>query len=109
MIIKRFITLKKIPVTLRSEKIFKHVLGTPVSEDVEVYHEKDDTFNTYVTKSKSKKYIIIGAHSSTSTEYQFLDADTPNGTFKIIQPREKRFRIQCIALQRSFLHSYQCK
>ena len=49
---------KKNPTTLRSEKIFRHVLGTPTSEDVEIYHEEDDTFGTYVTKSKSKKYII---------------------------------------------------
>ena len=80
---------KKDPVTLRSEKIFKHVLGTDASEDVEVYHEKDDTFGTYVYKTKSDKYIVIGSYSTVSTEYQFLDADTPNGEFKMVQPRER--------------------
>ena len=80
---------KKNPVTLRSEKIFKHVLGTPASEDVEVYHEKDETFGCYVTKSKSKEYIIIGSFSTTTTEAQFLDANTPNGTFKILQERQQ--------------------
>ena len=80
---------KKDPVTLRSIKIFRHVLGTPTSEDVEVYHEKDDTFGTYVTKSKSNKYIIIGSYSTTSTEAQYLDASNPTGDFKVIQPREK--------------------
>jgi oligopeptidase B len=78
---------KKDPVTLRSEKIFRHVLGTPTSEDVEVFHEKDDTFGTYVTKSKSNKYIIIGSYSTVSTEAQFLDADNPTGTFKMLQAR----------------------
>ena len=80
---------KKNPVTLRSEKIFKHVLGTPTSEDVEVYHEKDDTFGTYVTKSKSKKYIIISSFATMTTESRYLDADNPNGTFTILQPRIK--------------------
>ncbi len=80
---------KKDPLTLRSEKIYRHVLGTPTSEDVEVFHEKDDTFGTYVTKSKSKKYIIIGSYSTTSTEAQFLDADNPTGEFTLLQPREK--------------------
>ena len=80
---------KKDPVTLRSEKIFKHVLGTDASEDVEVYHEKDDTFGTYVYKTKSDKYIVIGSYSTVSTEYQFLDAATPNGEFKMVQPRER--------------------
>ena len=80
---------KKDPVTLRSVKIFRHVLGTPASEDVEVYHEKDETFGTYVTKSKSKKYIIIGSYSTVSTEAQFLEADNPTGKFKLLQPRER--------------------
>lgn len=80
---------KKNPVTLRSEKIFRHVLGTPTSEDVEVYHEKDDTFGTYVTKSKSKKYIIISSFATMTSESRYLDADTPTGDFTIIQPRLK--------------------
>jgi|TARA_B110000208_G_scaffold20270_1_gene25355 oligopeptidase B len=80
---------KKDPVTLRSEKIFRHVLGTPTSEDIEVFHEKEDTFGTYVSKSKSNKYIIIGSYSTLSTEAQFLEADNPTGTFKMLQPRER--------------------
>ena len=79
---------KKDPVTLRSEKIYRHVLGTPTSEDVEVYHEKDDTFGTYVTKSKSNKYIIIGSYSTLSSESQFLDADNPTGKFTVLQERQ---------------------
>jgi oligopeptidase B len=86
---KTFFYTKKNPETLRSEKIFRHVLGTPASEDVEIYHEKDDTFGTYVTKSKSDKYIIIGSHSTVSTEAQYLDADNPTGKFTILQPRER--------------------
>ncbi|WP_091893315.1 S9 family peptidase [Polaribacter sp. KT25b] len=80
---------KKNPETLRSEKIFRHVLGTPASEDVEIYHEEDDTFGTYVTKTKSDEYIIIGSHSTHSSEAQFLDANNPTGKFKLIQAREK--------------------
>ena len=80
---------KKDPVTLRSEKIYRHVLGRPTSEDVLVFHETDDTFGTYVTKSKSNQYIIIGSYSSLSSEAQFLDADTPTGAFTILQPRER--------------------
>ena len=41
--------------TLRVYKIMKHRLGTPFSEDVEVYHEEDPTFNLSLGKSKSKK------------------------------------------------------
>ena len=80
---------KKDPVTLRSSSVYRHVLGTPTSDDVEVFHEKDDTFGTYVTKSKSDKYIIIGSYSTVSSESQYLDADNPTGEFTMIQPRER--------------------
>ena len=78
---------KKDPVTLRSEKIYRHILGTPTSEDVMVFHEKDDTFGTYVTKSKSNQYIIIGSYSTVSSEAQYLDANKPTGAFTILQSR----------------------
>lgn len=73
--------------TLRAMKIMKHVLGTPVSNDVEVFYEEDETFSTFVYKTKSKKYLIIGSSSTLTTEYQYLDANNPNGAFKTIQPR----------------------
>ena len=80
---------KQDPVTLRSNKIFKHVLGTSVTEDVEVYHEEDGTFSTFVYKTKSKKYIVIGSYSTLTFEYQVLSADEPNGEWHTIQPRTR--------------------
>jgi oligopeptidase B len=74
-------------VTLRSEKIMKHILGTPVKSDAEVFYEADETFDTFVFKTKSKKYLMIGSESTLTSEYRFLDANNPNGSFKIIQPR----------------------
>nr|WP_159256574.1 S9 family peptidase [Tenacibaculum maritimum] len=80
---------KKDPLTLRSSKIFKHTLGTSSDDDVEVFEEKDDTFGVFVTKTKSKKYIVIGSYSTVSSEYQVLEANDPTGNFKLIQPRER--------------------
>ncbi|WP_298262280.1 S9 family peptidase [uncultured Lutibacter sp.] len=80
---------QKNPITLRSEKIFRHVLGTDPSEDVEIYFEKDETFSAYVYRSKSDKYLIIGSFSTVSTEYHILEADNPTGKFRIFQPRER--------------------
>nr|WP_301400095.1 S9 family peptidase [Polaribacter huanghezhanensis] len=80
---------KKDPVSLRSYKVFKHVLGTNESDDVEVYHESDETFGIGVAKTKSNDFIVIASYSTLSTEYRVLDANNPNGSFKIIQPRER--------------------
>ncbi|AJR04306.1 protease 2 [Siansivirga zeaxanthinifaciens CC-SAMT-1] len=75
-------------VTLRSHKIFTHKLHTYPQDDIEVYYEKDETFDTFVYKTKSKKYIVIGATSTLSSEYRFLNADTPDGKFKLFQKRK---------------------
>lgn len=75
--------------TLRESKIWKHTLGTPSSKDQLVYEEKDETFGTGVYKSKSKKYLIIGSWSTVSQEYRLLDANTPDGNWKVFQPRRR--------------------
>ncbi|GAA3606663.1 S9 family peptidase [Flavivirga amylovorans] len=74
-------------VTLRAHKILKHKLHTDTKNDIEVYHEDDETFNTFVYKTKSRKYIIIGASSTLTTEYRILNADTPDDEFKVFQER----------------------
>nr|WP_236002895.1 S9 family peptidase [Luteirhabdus pelagi] len=78
---------RKDPQTLRSNQIFKHKRGTDVGEDEIVYTEEDETFNTYVYKSKSEKYLIIGSNSTLTSEYQILDANTPDKEFRVFQPR----------------------
>ena len=83
-----FYTLKD-EVTLRSAKIMKHVLGTPVEQDEEVFFEEDETFSVFIYKTKSKKYLLIGSESTLTSEYLYLDADKPEGEFKVIQPRTR--------------------
>jgi oligopeptidase B len=75
--------------TLRYDKIFKHLLNTNSKSDVLVYFEKDDTFNVYINKSKSKKYLIIESESTLTTEYQTLLADNPEGNFSVFQARKR--------------------
>ena len=73
--------------TLRSDKVYKHKLGSEASKDVLVYFEKDDTFNVGVSKSKSKKYITISSSSTLTDEYQMILADEPDSEFKVFQKR----------------------
>ncbi|AYN68278.1 S9 family peptidase [Euzebyella marina] len=80
---------KKDPVTLRSDKIYKHKLGTDAKDDMLVFHEEDDTFGTYVYKSKSKKYIIVGSYSTLTSEYQILLSDAPDGPLKMFSKRKR--------------------
>jgi oligopeptidase B len=83
-----FYTLKD-TTTLRPYKIMKHILGTDVTADKAVFIETDETFNTYVYQSKSKKFLIIACDSTLSTEYRYLNASNPEGDFQVVQPRER--------------------
>jgi oligopeptidase B len=73
--------------TLRSDKVYKHKLNTDAVKDILVYNETDDTFSVEVTKEKSKKYIVISASSTLTTEFRILPADNPDGEFTVFQER----------------------
>jgi len=75
--------------TLRPYRIYKHILGTDVSSDVLVYEESDATFSTYIYKTKSDKFLVIGSGSTMTNEYQILDANTPDKDFKIFNKRTR--------------------
>lgn len=76
-------------VTLLSEKIRKHKLGTDAATDVTVYEEKDPSNYIGVYKTKSRDYIVIYSSATLSSEYRILKASDPDAPFSIFQPRIK--------------------
>lgn len=76
-------------VTLLSEKIRKHKLGTDAAADVTVYEEKDPSNYIGVYKTKSRDYIVIYSSATLSSEYRILKASDPDASFSIFQPRTK--------------------
>lgn len=83
-----FFFASKDTVTLRSDKIWKQKLGSANPSEL-VFEEKDDTYGTTVYKTKSSKYIMIVSFAKTSDEYRFINADTPDNEFTIVQKRQK--------------------
>ena len=81
---------KKDPTTLREFQIWRHTLGTSQSIDVMVFHETDEEFSTFVYKTKSKKFLVIGSNQTLSSEYQVLESSNATGKFRVIQPRERK-------------------
>jgi len=75
--------------TLRSHKIFRHTLGTPVESDALIFHEADETFDVTAYATKSKKYIFIASSTTLANEYRFVPADKPMAEFKVFQARER--------------------
>jgi oligopeptidase B len=75
--------------TLRQFQIYRHIVGTDTADDQLVYQEDDETYITYIFKTKSKKFLMIVSSHTNSQEYRYLEADRPVGAFKIFQPRER--------------------
>ena len=80
---------KQDEVTLRQYQIYRHLLGTDPAKDELVFQEDDETFVTYIFKTKSKRFLMIVSAQTLSQEYRYLDADHPQGTFQVFLPRER--------------------
>ncbi len=74
--------------TLRADRIFRHKLGDPAADE-QAYFEEDDSFSTYVSRSKSGEFISIAIHSTVSSEYRLIDSNLPNREPRVFQPRER--------------------
>jgi oligopeptidase B len=72
-------------VSKRSNKVWRHVVGTESSETV--FEEPDELFDVSAGRSLDRKVIFIGSFARTSSEQRFLAADNPTGAFTLIAPR----------------------
>ena len=86
---KTFFYVDKNKVTLLSEKIKKHKLGTTYENDTVVYEEKDKSNYIGIGKTKSKAYILISSQNTLSSEARMIKANEPNSAFVIFTPRMK--------------------
>ncbi len=77
----------KIDAANRPFQLFRHTLGTAITEDALIYHEPDDAYFLSVGKTRSQAYILIHLSSTITSEVHYLDANNPRGDFKLIHPR----------------------
>ena len=83
---KTFFYVTEDAVTKRSDKFFRHVLGTDKYDLV--YEEKDELFDIATYRTRDKSVILLEAFSKTSTDVRYLPADDPNAALKVILPRQ---------------------
>lgn len=74
--------------TLTWDRIYKHALGSDSKNDELVYTEPDETYYTWVEKSKSRQYVFIHSQQTLADEFQLLDANTPAAAFQMFLPRK---------------------
>ncbi|MGV3630921.1 MAG: S9 family peptidase [Bacteroidota bacterium] len=80
--------VKKDPETLREFQVFRHVLGTDPKKDQLVFEEKDERFSVGISKSLTRKYIIITSESSTTNEQLLINANHPELAYEVFLPRK---------------------
>jgi oligopeptidase B len=85
-----FFYLLRDPQTLLASKVYRHKLGTPVSDDVLVYEEKNEECYMGLSRSKSKEYIFsVSSQQGVYSEYRILKTDNPTGNFEVFQAGER--------------------
>ena len=72
---------------MRPCTVWRHRVGTPQSDDVEVFHEPDERFYVAVDLSRSGEWIMIDSGSRTSTEAHLIPADRPLESPRMVRPR----------------------
>eukprot|EP01122_Echinamoeba_exundans_P009007 TRINITY_DN3084_c0_g2_i1.p1 TRINITY_DN3084_c0_g2~~TRINITY_DN3084_c0_g2_i1.p1 ORF type:complete len:734 (-),score=200.03 TRINITY_DN3084_c0_g2_i1:39-2240(-) len=78
----------------RPDKVWKHVLGTDPEQDEVIFEEKDQRFNLGLSKTLDEKYIFLESSSQVTTEIWFLDANQPNGEFKLFAARKQNIEYE---------------
>ena len=73
----------------RPYRIYRHRLGTDATSDVLVHHEPDERFFVQIERTRSDRFLLLTLKSSITSEAWYLDADTPEGVFTVIQPRQQ--------------------
>jgi oligopeptidase B len=71
----------------RPYRVWRHVLGTPVTGDVIVLAEPDERFRVGVGLTRSERYLVIGSASPLTSEAWLLDAASPDGRPQLVLPR----------------------
>ncbi len=77
------------PVTKRGDRLFRMTLG---SAPVEIYNEKVEQFGLDVGTTRDRKFIMLTARATDTSEVRLLDANQPNGEFRSVLGREKGHR-----------------
>jgi oligopeptidase B len=100
---KTVLYVEKDPVTLLSERVRKHVLGTDPARDALVYEERDHSFYIGLARSKSDQYLFIALESTLVSEWRYADAGDPRLKFRPVLPREASHEYQVEHLGSDFI------
>ena len=73
----------------REFELRRHELGADPAADKIVRQELDEAFRLNLSKTRSRKYLLMTMESSVSTEVLFREADGQEREFRLLEPRRR--------------------
>lgn len=87
----------------RPDKVWRHILGSDPKNDVLVLHEEDPAFYYLeVSRTKSRKFILVTLESATTSEVHYLPADRPEDALRVFRPRKHQVEYFVLHLEKTF-------
>ena len=72
---------------MRPYRVMRHRIGTPQTDDVEVWVDNDERFFVGVGTTRSANFIVIESGSRTTGECHLIPADQPLAEPAVVRPR----------------------
>lgn len=84
-----YVTYTRLDESWRPYLLRRHLLGTDVSRDTDLYQEDDERFWVAAGRSGDDKWLVIDSASKASSEVHLLDVTTPTATPLLVVPRQE--------------------
>jgi oligopeptidase B len=85
----QYIFYSKLDENHRPRKIYRHKLGTKVSEDQLIFEEKSEAFTVGIGLSSDDKYFFINSSDHNTSEQYYFDVNEKDPKPKLIKKRQK--------------------
>lgn len=72
----------------RPYRLYRHVLGQDVKDDVLLYEETDELYRIWVYRSSDRRYVIMMSASAITNEARFIPSDRPEAPLTLFRARE---------------------
>jgi oligopeptidase B len=76
------------PVTKRSHRLLRHMVGDDPAHDQLIYEEKDELYELDLERALSGAYAFLNSISKTASEVRVLDLARPTAAPRLLLPRE---------------------
>ena len=85
----QYVFYSKLDENHRPRKIYRHKLGTKVSEDQLIFEERSEAFTVGIGLSADDKYFFISSSDHNTSEQYYFDVNEKNPKPKLIKKRQR--------------------